>query len=184
MKLFILGILFVFAKFNLQFIDTGVLYYATNIIGYGLIYTGLRSMSNEMNGIQRVLPFALFMILHSLGFAVLNGTGHSIKTIPLSTGTSTILALSLVALAVAGMIMIVHIIQQFILVIRTTNEDSLSYSNITSLEKFPAMVIVLMIITGILFFTFPAVAPIAMILLIVTEGLFVLKISSHAQYAL
>ncbi|REB09584.1 hypothetical protein DVB69_01885 [Sporosarcina sp. BI001-red] len=183
MGLFILGVLFVFAKFNLQFLDTDFLFYITNVIGYSLMYVGLRSLGREITAIRSIQPFVLVMIVHSIGFALLNGTGHSIKTISLSTGIGTIFALSLVTLAVAGMIMIFYIIQKLFLAIRNNEDEFTSYSNISSLEKFPALLLILLTITGILFFTLPAAAHVSMMLLLVAELFFILYFSTKVQTA-
>lgn len=183
MSLFILGLLFIFAKFNLQFLETGALYYVTNTIGYIFIYFGLRGISSGVESIRRIQPVVLFMILHSLAFSVLNGSGHSITTISLSTGIGTVIALSLTSLAMAGMIMIFYIIHQLILAVRNNTEDFTSYSNITKLEKFPSILVVFLIITAVLFFTMPSVAPISMILLLVAEAIFILNFSTKAQQA-
>ncbi|MGN7407719.1 hypothetical protein [Sporosarcina sp. SAFN-010] len=183
MSLFILGLLFIFAKFNLQFLETRALYYVTNTIGYIFIYFGLRGISSGVESIRRIQPVVLFMILHSLAFSVLNGSGHSITTIPLSTGIDTVIALSLTSLAVAGMIMIFYIIHQLILAVRNNTDDFTSYSNITMLEKFPSLLVVLLIITAVLFFTMPSVAPISMILLLVAEAFFILNFSTKVQQA-
>ena len=57
MELLLLGVLFVFAKNNLQFMDTGIFFYITNFLGYGLIYYSLFKIKDEVDEISRILPF-------------------------------------------------------------------------------------------------------------------------------
>jgi hypothetical protein len=181
MQLFILGVLLVFAKVNLQFLDTGVFFYLSNAVGYILMYVGLRSLSQVLPSIKRIQPLVIFMMFHSIGFTLLNGTGHSIKTISLSTGLATILVLSLALLAVAGMLMIFYILHQLILTLRNEEDYFSTYSRISSLEKFLGLFILLLVVTGVLFFVLPAAANVAMLLLLVGELLFIFNFSARVK---
>ena len=108
------GLILVFFKTNLYFVDMGFFYYATNILGYGLMYLGVRNLKAGNQQMGKVQPLVLVMIFHSVFFLVMNGTGYSAGSIPLSTGAEFALSMSLLALAVAGMIMIPFILSAFI----------------------------------------------------------------------
>ena len=75
MEKFILGLMLVFFKTNLYFIDMGSVYYATNILGYGLMYLGVRDLKAGNEKMAKVQPLVLLMICHSVFFFALNSYG-------------------------------------------------------------------------------------------------------------
>lgn len=179
MNLFILGVVLVFVKTNLQLLDTGVFYYVTNAAGYLLIYTGIRQLRSEIPGVRRLLTYVLVMVLHSVGFAVLNGTGHSIRTIPLSGGVDTMTAVSLTLLAVVGMGMVFYVLHEMIMAVRS--EEKSTYPEMGSLEKIPGLLLILMVMTCVLFFTVPSAASFLMIILLASELVFVAIFSARVR---
>ena len=178
-----MGLLLIFAKFNLQFIDTGVLYYLTNFFGYVAIYLGLRNLKDEIEGIAQIQPFVLFMIIHSLGFIVLNGTGHSLRTISMSNGFSTSLSIGLAVLAVVGMLMVFYIIQQLFIAIRMEREAIDFHLNLITLTRFPDFLVILLILAGILFFIHPFSGNLAMMALLFAEMIFMVQLYAKTKIA-
>ncbi|MGG0642565.1 hypothetical protein ABE021_01300 [Sporosarcina gallistercoris] len=179
MNLFILGVVLVFVKTNLQLLDTGVFYYVTNAAGYLLIHTGIRQLREEIPGARRLLAYVLVMVLHSVGFAVLNGTGHSIRTIPLSGGVNTMTALILTLLAVVGMAMVFYILHEVLEAVRS--KENATFPEVGSLEKVPGLLLILMVITCVLFFTVPSAASFLMIVLMAAELVFVASFSARVR---
>lgn len=179
MNLFILGVFLVFVKANLQLLDTGAFFYVSNAAGYLLIYAGIRLLREEIQELRRLAPYALLMVLHSVGFAVLNGTGHSIQTIPLSGSSATIMAVSLALLAVAGMGMIFYILHEVIKAVR--GDERSTFPEVGSLEKMPVMFFILLVVTCVLFFAAPSAASILMIVLLSAEVMFIVSFSSKVR---
>ncbi|MDW0109406.1 hypothetical protein [Sporosarcina aquimarina] len=181
MELFILGVLFVFAKVNLHFFDTGVFFYSTNIVGYLLIYLGLKKIGYFSKNNKKMQLIILLMMIHSVVFTLLNGSGHSIQTIEMSTAFGSLTALTVLVLAAIGNVMIFYILHQFILSVRNNQSDDIFHSNIASLEIFAALLFAFGIVTGALFFIIASVASISMILLLAAEIVFIVKFSTKAQ---
>ena len=164
---FILGLLLVFFKTNLDFIDSGNVYYATNILGYGLMYLGVRELKAGNVKMSKVQSLVLAMILHSVFFFLLNSTGHSAGSIPLSTVGGFALSISLLALAVAGSIAITFILSAFI----TTNSNRLS--SVPRLERLVGVMLGCMILASILVFTLKPLGYFSMGLVLLVQLLFV-----------
>lgn len=103
------GLLFVFSKSNFNFLDIGIAYYFTNIIGYLLLFWGLRDLGREYEKVLKAKPYVIFMVFHSILFFLLNITGNSPLTMPLE---SYLAIISLVGLGfvIAGMFMVFVII--------------------------------------------------------------------------
>lgn len=179
MNLFVFGIFLVFVKINLQLLDTGVFFYVTNAAGYLLIYAGIRQLREEFQTLRRLAPYVLVMVLHSIGFAVLNGTGHSIQTIPLSGSLPTILAVSLALLTVAGMGMVFYILHEVITAVRS--DDSSAFPKVGNLEKMPVMLFILLLVTCVFFFAAPSAASILMIVLLSAEVMFIAGFSKKIR---
>lgn|GEM_PF-6107685 len=177
MNLLIIGILLVFAKTNLQLLDTGVFFYATNALGYGAICLGLWQLADQLPRVRRLLPVAAVMVVHSTGFALLNGTGHSIQTISLTSSAATAAALALAALAVGGLMVIFYILHEVLLAIR--NDGSANASNWSHLEKMPGLLLILLVLTTVLFFIAPSSASVLMLILLGGEMLFVVRLSRN-----
>lgn len=181
MQIFILGVLLVFAKLNLQFLDTGVFFYATNTIGYILIYFGLRQLHRSSPSFKRIQPLVIFMVLHSIGFTILNGTGNSVTTIAYSSGLATVLMLCLALLSVVGMLIIFHILHKLILTLRNEENYFSTYSRIRNFDKLLGVFIFLVVLTGVLFIVLPAVSKVSMLFLLVGELLFIFSFSTKVR---
>lgn len=166
---FILGLLLVFVKTNLDFIDTGSVYYATSILGYGLIYLGVRDLKAGTEEMSKVQPLVLVMIFHSIFFFILNSTGHSAGSIPLSTVAGFALSISLLALAVAGTIMITFILSLFI------SAMSSRLSSISRLERLVGLMLGCMVLASILFFTIKPLAYFSMGVVLLVQLLYVFR---------
>ncbi|WP_040285045.1 hypothetical protein [Sporosarcina koreensis] len=179
MNIFLLGVLLVFAKTNLQLLDMGVFFYSTNAVGYALICIGLRQMGDSLPRVRRLLPAAGFMVLHSIGFAVLNGTGHSLQTIALSSGAATAAALLLAVLAVTGLGMIFYIIHEVFVAIQ--HDETVAFTDIGFLEKMPGLLLLLLILTTVLFFTVPTVASVLLLLLLAGEVILLVQLSAKVR---
>jgi len=159
----------VFVKTNLNFIDSGDMYYATNILGYGLMYLGVRDLKAGNDKMGKVQPLVLLMICHSIFFFVLNSTGYSAGSIPLSTVSGFVLSIILLALAVAGTIMIAFILSAFI----SANSTRLSF--VSRLDKLVGVMLGCMILASILFFTLKPLAYLSMGVVLLVQLLFVLR---------
>ena len=181
MQLFILGVVLVFVKLNLHFIDTGVFFYVTNTIGYILIYASIRIFYQSLSGVKRIQTFVLLMIFHSIGFSILNGTGNSLKTIALVTWLDGIFAIILMLLSVVGMFVIFYILDQFIVALRKEQNSSSIQSSISNFEKPIGFLVLFLIISGILFFILPTLSNIFMLILLIGELLFVFFFSKGVK---
>ncbi|GKV70081.1 hypothetical protein NCCP2716_25790 [Sporosarcina sp. NCCP-2716] len=122
-----------------------------------------------------MLPAAAVMVVDSVGFALLNGVGHSIQTISLTSGAATAAALTLAALAVGGLMVIFYILHEVVLAIR--NDGSADASNGSHLEKLPGLLLILLVLTIVLFFIAPSAASVLMLILLGGEMLFVVRFS-------
>lgn len=181
MQLFILGVVLVFVKLNLQFIDTGVFFYVTNTIGYILIYSSIRTYYQSLQGVKRMQTLVFFMIIHSIGIAALNGTGNSLKTIALLTWLDEVFAIILLLLSVIGMFMIFYILDQFILALRKERNSTSILSSISNFEIPIGLLVLLLIISGVLFFILPTLSNIFMLILLIGELLFVFFFSNGVK---
>lgn len=181
MELFILGVLLVFAKVNLHFFDTGVFFYSMNIVGYLFIYLGFKKIGYATENNKNLQLLVLLMMIHSVVFTLLNGSGHSVQTIAMSTASGTLTALTVLLIAAIGNVMIFYIIHQFIISVRNNQSGDAFHSNIASLEIFAAVLFAFGIVTGALFFTIASVASISMILLLAAEIVFIVNFSAKAQ---
>ncbi|WP_203333603.1 hypothetical protein [Planococcus beigongshangi] len=158
------GLLFVFFKPNFEFLDIGIVYYLTNIIGYLLLFLGVRELGRQYEKVLKAQPYVIFMVVHSIFFFLLNISGKSPLTIPMD---SRLAIVSLVGLgfAIAGMFMVFVIISFLI--------EGLQI-------EFPArrlsMVVVLMMMTfafaGLCYFFIPGIAPILMSVLLALNVIF------------
>ncbi|WHT48890.1 hypothetical protein QNH10_04030 [Sporosarcina thermotolerans] len=134
-----------------------------------------------MPSLKRIQPFVIFMVFHSIGFAILNGTGNSIATIPLSTGLATVLVLGLALLAVVGMLIIFYILHKLIMTLRNEENYLSTYSRMRNFDKVLGLFIFLVVLTGVLFFVLPAVSNVSMLLLLVGELLFIFSFSTKVR---
>ncbi|NIK12571.1 hypothetical protein [Alkalibacillus almallahensis] len=128
-----IGFIFVFFKTNLSFLDVGMTYYITNLIGYVSIYVGVQELEKTNQRLLKLKPYVIVMMAHSIIFFLLNITGHSPLTMGMSTPLETFIAWSGAILIFAGMFMIFIII--FELMDGLTGKNKLSY-NLVSIMMF------------------------------------------------
>lgn len=169
MRLFLLGVLLVFVKADLQFIDTGVFYYITNAIGYIFMYSSMKTFFQSLPGVKRIQGLILLMIIHSIGFSILNGSGNSLKTIALLTQLDQILAILLMSFSIIGMFMIFYILNLFIVALC---KEQYSFS-IRKYEKMLGLLALLLIIGGVLFYISSVLSSVIMLILLIGELLFI-----------
>ncbi|WP_033542156.1 hypothetical protein [Planococcus sp. CAU13] len=158
------GLLFVFFKPNFEFLDIGIAYYLTNIIGYLLLFFGVRELGRQYEKVLKAQPYVIFMIFHSILFFLLNISGNSPLTMPMDSHLAVVSLIGL-SFVIAGMFMVFVIISFLI--------EGLQ-------AEFPArrlsMVVVLMMMTfalaGLCYFFIPGIAPILMSVLLVLNVIF------------
>lgn len=109
-----IGLFFVFFKTNLSFVDIGVTYYVTNLIGYILIFAGIKELGMRNKKFEKVKHYTVFMIFHSFLFILLNVTENSPVTMALSTGSRTAISFLGFGFIIAGMFMVFYIIDLLI----------------------------------------------------------------------
>ncbi|MEC5425764.1 hypothetical protein QGM71_20045 [Virgibacillus sp. C22-A2] len=121
------GLIFVFFKTNLSFLDIGAIYYLTSIIGYMSIFFGIRELGSKNQKLIKIKPYIIFMIYHSIVFFFLNITENSPLTIALSTSLGTFISLVGLGLIIVGMFMIFIII--FLLIECLNDKTSKTFNN-------------------------------------------------------
>lgn len=161
----LIGLLFVFSKSNLEFLDIGVSYYLTNIVGYLLIFLGVREVGRDYEKVRKAQPFALFMFVHSIVFFLLNITGNSPLMMPLE---SYLFVISLTGLAfvIAGMFMVYVLIS----ILLENLKDEFSTRKLRALCSAMMMTFIL---TGIFYFWIPDLARLLMGVLLFFNILFI-----------
>lgn len=165
------GLIFVFFKINLSFLDSGVTYYVTNIIGYLLIYLGLNELGRVNHKLLKVRPYVVMMIAHSLIFFLLNLTGNSPLTMALSTPLGVIIAIGGAVLMIAGMFLVFVIISLIL-------DNVILKTNNVRLETLVNMMMLLFILSGISTYfqnSIPLVATVVMVALLVIKVLFLIR---------
>ncbi|MGD7044779.1 hypothetical protein [Jeotgalibacillus proteolyticus] len=103
------GFLFVFFKTNASFFEDGTAYYVTNLVGYSLIFFGVKELGMKDEHVLKAQPYVIFMIVHSLLFLGLNGSGNAPLSMPLDSYMA-IIALVGLGFVIAGMFMVFVII--------------------------------------------------------------------------
>ena len=157
----LLGFVFVFFKPNLSFLDIGVVYYLTNIIGYISIFFGVKELARKYQGVIKVQPYVIFMVCHSIIFFLLNATGNSPLTIAMSSYMAVI---SLVGLGfiIVGMFMVFVIISHLIDALKDETSESF---NTRRLETFVATMMTTFALAATCYFVIPMLPEIAEILM-------------------
>lgn len=122
------GFIFVFFKTNLSFLDIGATYYITNIIGYIAIFFGIIELGRTNQRLLKVRPYVIIMIAHSFIFFLLNITGNSPLTMPLSTSLAVIIAIGGLVFIVAGMLIIFAIISELLDGLNSKKNKALLYN--------------------------------------------------------
>ena len=161
------GLFFVFFKTNLSFLDIGATYYITNVIGYISIFLGIIELGRTNQRLLKVRPYVIIMIAHSFIFFLLNITGNSPLTMPLSTSLAVIIAIGGLVFIVAGMFLIFAIIFEIL-------NDLNSKKNKELLYKLIKIMMLLFILAGISAYFNMLATPIMGILLLL-EVLFLIS---------
>lgn len=168
MNIFV-GLIFVFFKTNLNFLDVGVTYYVTNIIGYISIYFGINELGKVNQKLLKIKPYVIIMIAHSLIFFLLNLTGYSPLKIALSTTLEVTVALVGVVFIIVGMFLVFVIIPLIL-------ENLISDTKKELLESLINIMMLLFILSGIsAYFNYiPMLATGFMGVLLLLEGFFLI----------
>ncbi len=165
------GLIFVFFKTNLNFLDIGVTYYVTNIIGYISIYLGINELGKINQKLLKVRPYVMIMIAHSLIFLLLNMTGNSPLKIALSTPLEVMIALVGVVFIVVGMFLVFVIISLIL-------DNLMSKKNKELLDNLVNIMMLLFILSGIsTYFNnyIPMLATVIMSALLLLEVVFLIS---------
>lgn len=136
------GLIFVFFKTNLSFLDIGATYYITNIIGYISLFFGITELGRTNQRLLKVRPYIIIMIAHSFIIFLLNITGNSPIMLPFSTPLEVILAYGGLLFIVAGMFIIFAIISELL-------KDLHSKKNKVWLFNLINIIMLLFILAGI-----------------------------------
>ncbi len=165
------GLIFVFFKTNLNFLDIGVTYYVTNIIGFISIYLGINELGKMNQKLLKIRPYVIIMIAHSLIFFLLNVTGNSPLKIALSTTLEVIIALVGLVFIIAGMFLVFIIISLIM-------DDLISKTNKKLLYNLVNIIMLLFILSGISAYFknyIPMVATVLMGALLLLEVIFLIS---------
>lgn len=171
MELIFFGLLFIFLKTNIQFIEFGAMYYLTNLLGYISIFVGIKELERTHERLSKVKPLTIGMILHSLLFFILNLIDHSPFTMSLSSSLNYMIALSGLGIVLVGMFMIYYIIH---VVIETLKDDQSNMITVKKLDQLNTAMTIVFIFTGIIsFFDYiPMLAKILMVSLLALNIIF------------
>jgi len=171
MELIFFGLLFIFLKTNIQFVELGTMYYLTNILGYISIFVGVKELERTHDGLSKIKPLAIVMFLHSLLFFIVNLTDHSPLTMPLTLPISYMIALSGLGAVLVGMFMIYYIIH---VVIEMLKDDQSNMITVKKLDQLNTAMTIVFIFAGIIsFFDYiPMLAKILMVSLLVLKIIF------------
>lgn len=166
-----IGLLLVFCKTNLSFIDIGATYYITNMIGYIAIFFGIKELGTENKQFIKAKLYTAFMIFHSVLFILLNITENSPVTMALSTTLGMVISYLGLGFIIVGMFMIIYII--YLLIEGFKNE----LSNAFTLRKldYIANIMVLAFLLAAISFIFnfiPMLAETLMAVLLLLKILF------------
>ncbi|WP_350487359.1 hypothetical protein [Solibacillus sp.] len=165
------GLIFVFFKTNLSFLDIGVTYYVTNIIGYMSIYLGINELGKTNQKLLKIRPYIIIMIAHSLIFFLLNITDNSPLKVALSSTPEVIIALVGFVFIIAGMFLVFVIISLIL-------DNLISKANKELLYNQVNMMMLLFILSGISTYFqnyIPMLATVIMGALLVMEVLFLIS---------
>lgn len=165
------GLIFIFFKTNLSFLDIGVTYYVTNIIGYMSIYLGINELGKTNQKLLKIRPYIIIMIAHSLIFFLLNITDNSPLKVALSSTPEVIIALVGFMFIIAGMFLVFVIISLIL-------DNLISKANKELLYNLVNMMMLLFILSGISTYFqnyIPMLATVIMGALLVMEVLFLIS---------
>ncbi|TFE00568.1 hypothetical protein [Jeotgalibacillus salarius] len=157
----LLGLLLVFFKTNINFLDIGIAYYLTNLIGYILVFFGVRALGRKYESIEKVQPLVVFMIFHSLSFLILNASGNSPLTLPLDTYLAIISYVGL-GFVIAGMFMVFVITSRLLEGLENEQGET---PHTRRLKRLCAGMMTTYVLAGMFYFLFSMVPEITQILM-------------------
>ena len=170
MNKILFGLLFVFFKPNFDFLDIGVAYYLTNIIGYLLLFIGVRELESVYEKVLKAKPYVLFMVGHSIFFFLLNISGNSPLTLPMDSYLATVSLIGL-GFIIAGMFMVFVIISILI-------EGLQVEFNTRKLSIVTVLMMLTFALAGLCYFFIPVIAQILMSVLLFLNVLFLVSFYS------
>lgn len=170
MEKIVLGLFFIFFKTNVAFVDTGIVFYGTNLIGYLFMFVGVRELQLKRDRSKRIRLWIGFMLAHSVFFVVLNGTGNSIQTYALSTFSSSFVGFFLLVMALVGMSIFFYILHLL-----------LQEGIFANVDRLVGGAFATFIVAGIGFFVTPTYAFLPMIVLFLLEAVLLIRMYATIQ---
>ncbi|AJD90324.1 hypothetical protein JMA_10070 [Jeotgalibacillus malaysiensis] len=155
------GLLLVFLKLNINFLDISLTYSLSNLIGYVLIFLGVKELSKKYNQVEKIQPLVGFMVFHSLAFLILNASGNSPLLLPLDSYLAVISYAGL-AFVIAGMFIVYVIISRLI---EALEEEKGVTSHTKRLKKLTVIMMLAFVVLGMLYFLFSALPGISQMLM-------------------
>ncbi|TFD94514.1 hypothetical protein [Jeotgalibacillus sp. R-1-5s-1] len=168
------GLLLIFFNPNLNFLDLGVIDYLCNILGYALIWSGIRVMEKQYTGASKIQPYVLFMIIHSAVFFLLSVFGYSPVHLPLNTDWAIITVVGL-ALMITGMFMVFVIISMLIKVVEEDENSSVSVRKLKTICAGLMLIFTLVAVSYFLFQAVPGVSVTLTAVLLILKGAFLFQ---------
>lgn len=169
METLFFGLLLIFFKTNMNFIEIGFVYYFANILGYFLIYLGITKVGGKYEKLNKLKPLAIVMIIHSLIFLLLNLTNNSPVTVPFSGDFTLVIVLFGTAMIIVGMFVVYYVIHILMETFKYEHSEILGIKKMSQLNN--AMTIVFLF-TGVSFF----INYILIISALLMSGLLILQI--------
>ena len=149
METLFFGLLLIFFKTNMNFVEIGIVYYFTNIVGYFLIYLGINKIEKKYEKLNKLKPLAIVMIIHSLIFLLLNLTNNSPVTMPFSGDLTLVIVLFGTAMIIVGMFVIYYVIHTLM---ETFKYEHSEIPGIKRMSQLNTAMTTVFIFTGISFF--------------------------------
>lgn len=169
METLFFGLLLIFFKTNMNFVEIGIVYYLTNILGYLLIYLSIKNVGRKYGRLNKLKPLAIVMIIHSLIFLSLNLTNNSPVTMPFSGDLTLMIVIFGTAMIIAGMFVVYYLIHTLM---ETFKYEHSEISGIKKMNQLNNTMAILFIFTGFSFF----INYILIISAILMNGLLILQV--------
>lgn len=166
------GMLLIFFRTNLNFVDIGGIYYVTNIIGYITLFFGIKELAINNVKFNKVQPYVIVMLCHSILFFILNISGNSTLTIELTSGFSTILSIVSLFFVIAGMFIIFYIINE---ILKVLSEDTNTIYKVKQLEPFYNAMLAFYLLAGVFSFISQVTTQVIISISLIIMILFLIK---------
>jgi len=162
----------IFFKINLRFIDHSFFFYMTNLVGFFMVYMGIKSIGEDPV-LKKMKPYVHIMVFHSFLFTILMAFGISYDSLLLSDFYYTVW--SLVILAMVGMVLTLRI---FILFTKYL-KDNLNLEKKKSLfiDRLVEWVVLTFILAGIGFWI-PEIRSFTMIMHLLVLAFLVIQLNA------